>query len=39
MKYYDENNYYEFDTNFLYHIALMTRDELAEYLNSKGYIG
>ncbi|WP_405126083.1 hypothetical protein ACI51W_03510 [Pseudomonas marginalis] len=39
MKYYDENDYYEFDTNFLYHIALMTRDEFAEYLNSKGYIG
>ncbi|MCZ2337260.1 MAG: hypothetical protein LC127_03495, partial [Chitinophagales bacterium] len=39
MKYYNENSYDELDISTLYCLALMTKDELAEYLNSKGYIG
>lgn len=37
MKYYDERDYFELDGNFLYHIALMTIDELNEHLRKKGY--
>lgn len=39
MKYYNENSYQELDISTLYCLAIMTKDELEEYLKSKGYTG